>query len=266
MRRDREADLPHVAGGQADRQLAPGLAGVGGLVDARVGTAAHERRDGTPALVGRGVDDVRVRRVELDAGDAGVLVDLERDRPGGAAIRRLVEPAFAAGRPERPFGGDVDDVRVARVDEDARDVLGLAQTHVRPRLAAVQALVDAVADADVAAADVLTRADPDRVRVGRVERDAADRVGGLAVEDRRPRRAGVLRLPHAARADGHVPDVALLRVDGDVADAARHDGRPDVAEGQARQRGFGHRGSLARARRTRPRVRALPAASWVSAR
>jgi len=236
--RDGQADLPLVAGGQADGELAPGLAGVGGLVDAGVGAAAHERGDGAPALVGGRVDHVGVRRVELGARHAGVLVDLERDLPRRAAILRLVEASLATRRPERPFGRRVDHVGVPRVHEDPGDVLRLPEAGVRPGLAAVQALVDTVAGADVTAADVLPGPHPDRLVIARVDRQAADRVGRLLVEDGRPGRAAVLRLPHAARPDGDVPDVAVLWMDGDVADPPRHDRRPDVAEGQAGERGL----------------------------
>ena len=145
----------------------------------------------------------------------------------------LVEAALAAFGPERALGRDVDDVGVARVDEDPADVLGLGEAHVRPGLAAVEALVDAVAETDVAAADVLARAHPDGLGIRRVEGDAADRIGRLGVEDGRPGRAGVLGLPDAARADRDVPGVPLLGMNGDVADAAGHDGRADVAEGEA---------------------------------
>ena len=233
--RDRQADLADVALGQAHGELAPGLAAVLALVDARLGPAAHERRDAPAPLVGRGVEDVRVRGVELDRRDARVLGDLEDERPGLAAVRGLVEAALAARRPERPLGRDEDDVRIARVDQDPADVLGLREPHVRPGLAAVRAPVDAVAEADVAPADVLARAHPDGLRVRRVERDAADRVRRLGVEHRRPGRAGVLRLPDAARADRDVPGVPLQGVDDDVADPSRHDGWADVAEGEPRE-------------------------------
>ena len=66
-------------------------------------------------------------------------------------------------------------------------------------------LVDAVAVADAALAVVLAGADPDDVRVLRIERDAADRVRAFAVEDRRPGGAGVGGLPDAARGHRDVP-------------------------------------------------------------
>ena len=99
------------------------------------------------------------------------------------------------------------------------------QPDVLPGLAAVVALVDAVAVADAALAVVLAGADPDDVRVLRVEGDAADGVRTLAVEDRRPGGAGVGRLPHAA--GGHRDEVmgAVARVDREADDAAGREPR-----------------------------------------
>ena len=109
-------------------------------------------------------------------------------------------------------------------------MLGVLEADVLPGLAAVDRPVDAVAVGDAALAVVLAGADPDRERVLRVERDAADRVRALAVEDRRPGRARVGRLPDAARGDRDVPDRVVPRVDGDVADAPGGHRRPDAAE------------------------------------
>ena len=232
-RGDGEADLPDVALRQADLELSPRLARVLALVDGRFGAAAHERSHGAPALIRGGIQDVRVRRVHLGRRHARVLRDLERDHPRLPAVSGLVEAALAARRPQRPLRGGIHDERVARIDQDAGDVLRVLEPHVRPRLAAVQALVDAVAVAHVAPAHVFAGAHPHGLGIGRVQRDAPNRVRALRIEDRRPCRAGVLRLPHASRPDRHVPRGAPLRVNDDVADAARHDGRPDVAELEA---------------------------------
>src|SRR5262249_6728781 len=146
---------------------------------------------------------------------------------------RLEQAAVAAGAPQRPLGGDVDDVGVARVDQDFADVLGVLEADVLPGLAAVVGAVDAVAVGDAALAVVLPRTDPDDVRVLRVEGDVADRVGALVVEDRRPAGAGVGRLPDAARGGGDVVMAAVFRVDREADDASGGDGRPDGTQAQA---------------------------------
>ena len=145
--------------------------------------------------------------------------------PGLAAVGGLVEAAVAAGAPQRSLGGDVDDVRVARIDDDLADVLGVLQADVLPADAAVARAVDAVAVADAALGVVLAGAHPHGERVVGVEGQAADRVGALVVEDRRPGDAGVGRLPHAAGGRGDVPGV------GRAGSTATSSMRPEASVG-----------------------------------
>ena len=56
-----------------------------------------------------------------DVGEAGVVVDELGVRPGLAAVGRLVEAALRVRSEQVPDRRDVDDVRVLRVDDDARD-------------------------------------------------------------------------------------------------------------------------------------------------
>ena len=229
-RGDGESDLSHIAARESGRDPAPALAAVGGLVDAGVGAAGEVPPDLAPTFVRRRVDHVRVAGGELDVGDAGVLVDLQHEPPGVAAVGGLVDAALSARGPERPLRRHEDDVAVARVDEDLPDVLRGGEPDVLPRLPAVAAAVDAVPPADVAPAHVLSRAHPDHVRVVGVDRDVADRVHGLVLEDRVPRHARVRRLPHAAGADRDVPRAAPVRMHGDVRDPATHQRGADLAQ------------------------------------
>src|SRR5688500_7226491 len=114
-----------------------------------------------PPLVTGGIDDIGVRWIEFEIGDAGVLVDRERLGPGGAAVGRAIDAALSARGPQRPFRGNESHITVARIDQDAADVFGLLQPHALPRPPRVAALVDTVAPADVPAAHVLAGADPD---------------------------------------------------------------------------------------------------------
>ena len=143
--------------GQPLGQLGPLRAAVGRLVERALGTAADELPDGAPALIGRGIEHVGILRIHHHVGDAGVGADGQDGLPGLAAVGRLVEAAVAAGVPQRADRAHVDDVRVARIDEDVLDVLGVLEPHPRPRLAGVGRLVDAVAVADAALVVVLAR-------------------------------------------------------------------------------------------------------------
>ena len=79
----------------------------------------------------------------------------------------------------------------------------------------------------MAAADVLARAHPDRLRVRWIESDFADGVGRLIFEDRSPGSSRVYRLPEASASRGDVPGAPAPRIDGDVSDAAPHHRGPD---------------------------------------
>ena len=107
---------------------------------------------------------------------------------------------------------------------------------LRPGLAAVGGLVDAVADRHAVAHPALARPDPDRLGVLGIDRDRADRLHRLLVEHRLERGAAVHRLPHAAarRADIHGETIALVH-GGDRRDAAAHRRRADVPRAESRR-------------------------------
>ena len=231
--RERDHDAAHVAAGDALADPAPGLAAVGGLVQPALGSAVDQRPGVTAALMRHRQQHVGVGRIHRDIADAGVLADLEDLRPVLAAVDRLVEPAVAARRPQRTVGGREHDVRIARIDDDAADVLGGLEAQIPPRAAGVVAAIDAVAVADAALVVGLAAAHPDRGRVLRIDDDRSHRVGPFVLEDRRPGDAGVGRLPHAARCDADIPRLLVAGMNGDVADAARHHRRTNRAQAEA---------------------------------
>src|SRR5262245_37275946 len=98
-------------------------------IDQRVKVAA--------ALPTRRVDDVGVRRIECDIGDAGVLADGERSLPGLAAVGSLVQAAIAARRPQGALRGDVDDTAIARADHYSANVFGFFQADFAEAASAV---------------------------------------------------------------------------------------------------------------------------------
>src|SRR5206468_3714187 len=118
-----------------------------------------------------------------------------------------------------PLRGDEDDVRVARVDDDASDPAGRVESHFGPRAAGVGGLVDAIPDRDMASNPWLARARPDDVRVGLRDGQGPDGLYGLIVEDRRPVDAGVHGLPDPARRRARVIRVRVAGHTGDGCDA-----------------------------------------------
>src|SRR5437763_11071391 len=134
---------------------------------------------------------------------------------------------------------DVHSVRVRRIDENLYDALGLLEPHVRPVVAAVRGLVDAVAHGDAVARPRFTRADPDRFRIGGIDRDGADGLHGLFVEHWFVRGAAVGGLPHAATGGAGVyGEASVLARRRDRRDASAHRRRADVPRTKSR-RGIG---------------------------
>src|SRR5262249_21183809 len=98
-----------------------------------------------------------------------------------------------------------------------------------PGLAPVGAPVNAVPVADAALGLVLPGSQPDHVGVVGVQGGAAQRVGAVMIEDRPPGSPSVGGLPEAAGRGGDVPDTAVARIDRDVSNAARREGRSQAA-------------------------------------
>jgi hypothetical protein len=140
----------------------------------------------------------RVPRVEGHVRRARVLVFVEHLLKRPAAVGRSENAPFFVWAVRMTQRRDKEPVRIARVDDDLRDLLRVAKAVVRPGLAAVVRAVDAVARGEVRALISLAAAYIDDVRIGRRDRDRADRARRLIVEDRHPGSAVVGRLPHAA--------------------------------------------------------------------
>src|SRR5688572_24210233 len=201
------------------------------------GTAGDEAARAALALPRGRHEDIGVPWIHLDVVRAGPVVDVKDAAPGGAAVCRFVHAAFAALAPQRALRGDVDDVRVSGIDQDAADMFAFLEADIFPRPSTIDRLVYTIAVGDHALGVVFARADPDHVRVLRVDRDRARRERAFAVEDRRERQSGVDRLPDPAGGRGDVPDLLVGRVDGDVGDAAGGKGWPYGPEAQASDQG-----------------------------
>ena len=110
-----------------------------------------------PLLPQRRVDDVRVRRIDVDVVAAGVLVLVQDLLERLAAVGRAEDAALLVRAVRMAEHRDEQPVRIARIDGDLRDLLRVAQAEVRPRLAGVGGLVDAVADREVGTLRALRR-------------------------------------------------------------------------------------------------------------
>ena len=104
---------------------------------------------------------------------------------------------------------DKQSIGIFRIDDDVRDLLRIAQAEMHPGLAAVGGFIETIARREVRALLSLARADVDHRWTRRRDGNRSDRAGGLVVEDRLPRAAGVGRLPHAAIDDANEERVRL---------------------------------------------------------
>src|SRR5262249_40190414 len=79
----------------------------------------------------------------------------------------------------------------------------------------------------------------DDIWIGRRDRDVADRVCSVRLEDRLPGSAVVCRLPDAVGREPYVDDVGVLFDGGDIVDASAHAGWSDGAKDEALQQWIG---------------------------
>ena len=242
---DIHPDASLVAIGESLGQFRPGVAPVQGAVEPAPRSAPVEAPPGAPPLVHPREDGVGVARVHRHVDGAGVLIDIEDPLPALAPVLRPEDPALLVGPPQIADRRDVHDIRIARMDEDAPDVLAPLEPHVPPGLPAVDRLVDAVPPARRLPVLRLPGADPDQVRIRLVERDGSDGARRLIVEERRPGSAVVLGLPDPSRARAYIEDLRLRLHHRDVRDAPTHERRPELAILEMRdgrlERGLGMR-------------------------
>jgi hypothetical protein len=159
---------------------------------------------GVPAgLPERDVDDVGVRRVELEVDRAGGVVHEQDLVPRLPAVRGLEESTVATRDVCRAERGDVDDVGAAGVDVDRPDLLRLLEPHVAPRLAGILRHPHTVAVRHVAADARLATANPHDVGVFRIDGDGADGTAEVLVGHRLPVDPTIGGLEHAAAGGAH---------------------------------------------------------------
>ena len=186
--------------GRPVRQLRPARAAVARLEDP---ASRHLERgaDLPRRLASRpkgGIHNVGVVGIDDDVESADVLVLIENLRERCAAVEGAIDAALRVGAVRMAEHADEQPVCVPRIDGNRSDLLAVAQTEVRPGIAAVAGLVHAVADGKVGPLQALSAARIDDPRIAWRYRERADRAGWFSIEDRDPGPARVFTLPNAA--------------------------------------------------------------------
>src|SRR5262249_39152104 len=151
--------------------------------------SAVEAARAPQALVGRGVQDVRVARIHDEIRRAREGIYVQTLRPGAPAIDRLEHAALGIPLPEIADRGDIRDIGIGRMEDDAANRAGVVETEVRPRVAGVGRAVHAAAPRRALPIVLFTRARPDDAGVACEDCERAEAVVRLPVEDRLPRDA-----------------------------------------------------------------------------
>ena len=92
----------------------------------------------SPALIRSGVKSHRTIRIHGEINHAGVFIDEEHVVPGFAAVSGFEHTTLFVWSPQVTQHSRVDNVRIARIDNYAANMFGVAQSHVLPGLAGVQ--------------------------------------------------------------------------------------------------------------------------------
>ena len=206
-RRNGDADLAQHAVRQAGiaRDLLPGVAAIGGAEQPAARPAAGDVPEIAPRLPEAGEQDARVGGIHRQFHRPGVGVAVQHLLPVCPAVARAVHAARFVRPEDVAQRRDIDQVGVGRVHQDAPDMPGLAQPHMRPGQPGIGRFVDAVAIRHVQPDRRLAHPGIDDVRVRPRHRDRAHG-GGVEepVAHAAPVHPAIDRLPHPARAGAEI--------------------------------------------------------------
>ena len=193
--------------------LRPVLAAIAGFVQART-RAAGRRIDipgRAPRLPHRGVDHLRITGLERQINRAGGIALTKHALPMRATIARTKHAAFGI-RPVRMAKRSHEyGICIMRIDDNLADLLAVGQTNFRPGFSGIAGTIHAITLSDVGAHVGLTAADVNYFRIGRCNRQRANRTDRLLVENRLPGAASIECFPDAA-IDG--AEIEMLRLPG----------------------------------------------------
>src|SRR5262249_6339132 len=108
----------------------PGLSGIRGFPNSRSRTAAVEAPRRSATLIRSSVQGLAVGLIDNEVGEARVFVDKLNVRPCLTTVARLINAPFFVRSEQVAYHRDVNDVRVFRINNDARNALRVGEAHL----------------------------------------------------------------------------------------------------------------------------------------
>src|ERR1700690_3255687 len=178
----------------------------------------------TMSVPGAGKYNLRRRSTNRQIGNADLRSQVENPRPMRASVDGLIHPTLRAGTIRMPESAHIHDVRILLIDGNPADVARVLESDVMPGRAAVRRFINAVAEREAGTNVALAGSRINRLRIGGSHGERADGSHRLAIENRRPHRSRI----------GRLPDSAIDRAEvkgGRIARHARDSHRASTAEG-----------------------------------
>ena len=168
----------------------------------------------------RGIHDAWIGRVHRQIGRAGFVVDLQDSFPRGAAVLASIDAALLAGAPDLALYGNVNEVRVPGVHDDAGDLSCIGQANMFPGRAGIRGLVHAVTVTGRDTPDGrLARAYVDDIDVGIRNGNRTNRADTeIFIGNVLPGNTRIPGLPDTATGRSHVIEPVIARHAGDRRD------------------------------------------------
>ena len=234
---DIESNAADAAGRQATLQALPLIAAVARPVNRALGSALDDLPRPPLLVVRCGIQNGRRPAVEDEIDCAHAIIDKQDLLPGSSSVGRSEHSAFGVLREQVSHGGNVDHIRIGRMDHDARDVVGVGESGELPRRSGIDGLEHSLSGVRRSRVRLIPGSHPDHVRIRRRNRDRANCRRADVIGDIRPSRTGVRRLPESSAARRRVHGVEVI-VRGRLRDVdGRYPGgRPERADVSERQR------------------------------
>src|SRR6266852_463022 len=227
--RNRHSDSPESAARKTlPLDVFPRVSAVARFVKPAAGSPADHRVGGAADLIHRREENVGIVGIKNKIRRAGLVIHVKDFLPGFAAVARAEHTTLLVWSERMSECGNEDEVGIMIIDKDFGDVLAIAQADIRPRFAAIDGFVKAVAIGNIVSQALLARADIEHVRIRWSDRDRADGGDGLSVEDGCPGRAAVDGFPNTSRYGAEIINARVPRHAGDGFRAAAAKG-PDEA-------------------------------------